>query len=211
MKKTQIYLVENCLNDPHAIYIGKTKNTREPAHKRTFGKNIKYTIIDEICSLNKKDWKPLECYWIEQFKIWGFKVLNKNKGGGGPSYVPKHIRKKISDSNKGKTMNQKTKIKISKAKKGCKVWSEGKKFSTEHKEKISKNTKGKSKSSFSYINNKNNIKPIIQYDLDNNFIKEWKSAVEAAKFYKAYPNSIRNCCNGKTKTSCGFIWKNKNK
>ena len=37
---------------------------------------------------------------------------------------------------------------------------------------------------FDKIVSKNSI-PIYQYDLEGNFIKEWKSATEAAKFYNA--------------------------
>lgn len=81
---TQIYLVKNCYNDPNKVYIGKSCGSRKSPHKKTFGTNIVYTYIDSINSLDKKDWKPLESYWIEQFRQWGFEVQNKNEGGGGP-------------------------------------------------------------------------------------------------------------------------------
>jgi len=82
---TKIYLVENCYGDPNKVYIGKTRNSRIGPHKRTYGKNITYTIIDEIYSLDHKLWKPLESYWIEQFRQWGFELMNINKKGGqGP-------------------------------------------------------------------------------------------------------------------------------
>ena len=192
------------------IYIGKTKNNRKSSHKKTFGKNIIYNEIDKINSLNKQDWEPLETYWIEQFKAWGFEVLNENKGGGGPITHSEETKQKISIWKKGKPLSKETCQKISESKKGCDVWSKGKTFSKEHCNKISQNSKGKSKSSSSYIKNKNNIKPIIQYDLMGNFIKEWTSASEAALFYSRSPESIRHCCNNKCKTSNGFIWKDKN-
>jgi hypothetical protein len=207
---TKIYLVTNCYDDPNKVYIGKTKNNRKSSHKKTFGKNIIYNEIDKINSLNKQDWEPLETYWIEQFKVWGFEVLNENKGGGGPITHSIESRQKISKHKKGKKLPKEHCTKISESKKGCDVWSKGKTFSKEHCHKISQNSKGKSKSSSSYIKNKNNIKPIIQYDLMGNFIKEWTSASEAALFYSRSPESIRHCCNNKCKTSNGFIWKNKN-
>ena len=77
-KMTYIYLVENCYGDPNKVYIGKTKNSRKGPHKRKYGKNISYTIIDEIYSLDHKKWKPLEAYWIEQFRQWGFELMNIN-------------------------------------------------------------------------------------------------------------------------------------
>jgi hypothetical protein len=207
---TKIYLVTNCYNDPNKVYIGKTKNNRESNHRKRFGKNINYDEIDKINSLDYKDWKPLETYWINQFKVWGFNVLNENEGGGGPITHSTESRQKISKNKKGKKLLKEHCNKISESKKGCDVWSKGKNFSKEHCDKISKNSKGKPKPSLSYIKNKNNIKPIMQYDLKGNFIKEWTSATEAALFYSRSPESIRNCCNNKCKTSNGFIWKNKN-
>jgi hypothetical protein len=61
--------------------------------------------------------------------------------------------------------------------------------------------KGKSK-----IKNINN-KPILQYDKNNNFIKEWESGREAYRQLGIHYGSISVCCLGKTKTSGGYIWK----
>jgi hypothetical protein len=101
--KTKIYLVENCYGDVTKVYIGKTKNDRYYDHKQTYGSNIIYTIIDEVDSLNRIDWEPLESYWIEQFRQWGFKVVNKNKkGGGGAEFYSQESKDKISKALKGK-------------------------------------------------------------------------------------------------------------
>jgi hypothetical protein len=80
---TYIYLVENCYGDPNKVYIGKTINSRENDHKRTYGNNIKYTIIDQISSKNRNDWRPIETMWIQSFMGWGFEVVNLRKEGGG--------------------------------------------------------------------------------------------------------------------------------
>jgi len=79
---TKIYLVTNCYGDQNKVYIGKTKNCRKNNHKQTYGSQIIYTYIDEVESLYRKDWGPLESYWIEQFIQWGFKVVNICKKGG---------------------------------------------------------------------------------------------------------------------------------
>lgn len=50
-------------------------------------------------------------------------------------------------------------------------------------------------------------KPVLQYDLDGNFIKEYLSIAEAQRH--GY-NSICRCCKGITKTANGYIWKYKN-
>lgn len=49
-------------------------------------------------------------------------------------------------------------------------------------------------------------KPIKQFDLKGNFIKTWQSAEQAAKTLNINSSGIRKCCNGKLKTSNGFIW-----
>lgn len=79
---TKIYLVENCYGDPNKVYIGKTKNNRKYNHSKTYGSQITYTYIDEVNSINHSDWEPLETYWIEQFKQWGFQVMNNKTAGG---------------------------------------------------------------------------------------------------------------------------------
>lgn len=50
-------------------------------------------------------------------------------------------------------------------------------------------------------------KPVLQYSLEGEFIQEWKSASEASRHFKVHDSTIGGCCNGKQKTSVGFIWK----
>lgn len=57
-------------------------------------------------------------------------------------------------------------------------------------------------------NNKKS-KPVLQFDIENNLIKEWDSAGIAAKTLKISVGNIWMCCNGKYKTSAGFLWKYK--
>ncbi len=66
----------------------------------------------------------------------------------------------------------------------------------EAKEKISINNKGKCS------------KPIIQYSLDGNFIKEWSNARDASNILGININSISSCCNNKKiKKTGGYIFK----
>jgi hypothetical protein len=110
MGTTKIYLIENCYGNNNKVYIGKTKNSRKIAHAKTFGNQITYTYIDEISSLNREDWGPLESYWIEQFRQWGFEIMNKNKkGGGGPEFVDDNIKILISNKLKGKKKPKRSK------------------------------------------------------------------------------------------------------
>jgi hypothetical protein len=66
------------------FYIGKTKNpkSREADWKREFGEDIIFNLIDE-CDNIKEIWKFWENHWIQQFKQWGFQLINQNEGGGG--------------------------------------------------------------------------------------------------------------------------------
>jgi hypothetical protein len=207
-KVTKIYLVENCYEDPNRVYIGKTINSRKYNHKKTYGDQIVYTIIDEINSFNRKDWGPLETYWIEQFIAWGFEVVNKNKkGGGGPEFFSQESKDKKSKSMLGKIHSKETRLKISQS-------SIGKKRPKNVGEKISKSKKGKSincNRTFQHINKLKETKsiPIVQYNLDGNFIKEWLSTQEAANSYNIQKGHICNALNGRSKTSNGFIWKYK--
>ena len=52
-------------------------------------------------------------------------------------------------------------------------------------------------------------KCINQFDLQNNFIKEWVSQSEAGRFYNIDSTGIYACCKGKQKTAAGYIWKYK--
>lgn len=210
MNITKIYLVSNCFGDRDKVYIGKTKTSRKNAHVKTFGKDIIYTIIDEINSTNSKDWKPLESYWIEQFKHWGFKTLNKNNGGGGSQTHTEESRSKLSKALSGKIRTKETieKLKISlKGKKHMSHNMKGKKRSEETKRKMSLAKLGtklpletKRKMSEVRLNKKQpNIsksriglkqpesfflkknKPIIQYSKKKEYIRKFNSITEAAK------------------------------
>jgi len=151
MNIARIYLVENCFGDPNKVYIGKTKYSRESIHRRTFGSQITYTYIDEIEGCKKEDWKPLEIFWIEQFRQWGFKLMNKNEGGGGPISHTEETRQKMrhpksSTSNMCGTKSNSCKPR-SYFPKGLEHGNYGKLKplrTQEHKKKISEAKKGKS-------------------------------------------------------------------
>ena len=56
-------------------------------------------------------------------------------------------------------------------------------------------------------NRKSHNKPILQYTLDGEFVREWPSATDVGKKVKS---SICECLKGKQKTAYGYIWKYKN-
>lgn len=58
--------------------------------------------------------------------------------------------------------------------------------------------------------NKKMAKSVNQYNLNGKFLKEWESASQIQRELGYFANGICNCCNGKNKTSHGYIWKYKN-
>ncbi len=52
-------------------------------------------------------------------------------------------------------------------------------------------------------------KPVLQYDLDGVYIREWRSATEASKSLNITGANICSCCKGVRNMVGGFIWKYK--
>ena len=50
-------------------------------------------------------------------------------------------------------------------------------------------------------------KPVIQYDLDGNFIKKWENSYEVQREYGYRQSNISECCLGKRKTAYKYKWK----
>lgn len=61
---------------------------------------------------------------------------------------------------------------------------------------------------YQYNNSYSRSKPVLQYTLDGEFVREWSSATEAEK-YGFISYHIYACCNGKRKSHKGFIWRYK--
>lgn len=69
-----------------------------------------------------------------------------------------------------------------------------------------------SKYNANYGERKNNIaksrhKPIIQYDLQGNYIKTWDSIIEASNELNIIDTSICKCLKGKRNKAGGYIWR----
>jgi hypothetical protein len=202
-----IYILER---NGTPFYVGKANDVvrRKHKHHQTYGPNITLTIIDKV-----KNWKFWEQYWICQFKAWGFNLLNQNKGGGGPEQYTEEqkqkmrkprilgtgdkISKTLKQRNHSKYYTESVKQKISK---GNKI---SKPFSDQHKQNMG-------------IAKRKQAKPVLQYDLNDNLIKEWESKGQAAEWIKEQTgktsnitSQIKDCCLGRQKTAFKFKWKYK--
>jgi hypothetical protein len=193
MDHTKIYYLHFGDNVP--FYVGKTRNEyhRLANHKKIFGDNIHMKIISEVLN-----WRKWEKYYIKKFKNQGYNLQNKNNGGGGPEeWTKESIQKIKSHPTRGK--------KISESNKGKSKSNKGKLFTEEHKQKI--------KQTRDFLKTRKNPwqnTPVLQYNLDGKFIKEWSSQVEATKYLNKTGDGIGACCRGRQKNAYGYIWKFKN-
>lgn len=59
-----------------------------------------------------------------------------------------------------------------------------------------------------YGNTQNNKKrEILQYDIDNKFIRKWNSIMQVERELNIKNNNIVSCCKGKRQSAGGFIWR----
>lgn len=70
--------------------------------------------------------------------------------------------------------------------------------------KISESLKEKNEKSKVKITVK---REILKYDINGNFICSYNSLTDASKLNNVSKSALSSACNGKTRTSNGFIWK----
>lgn len=206
----------------HLSY-SKNKNKKDynsPIHKaiRKYGiNNFEIIILKEDlssqCLLNL-----YECYYIKKYNCLSKENYNVASGGGnGNPYAGKteedmkEIRKKMSENHadfKGENHPQYGKH----LNKGINNPMYGKKQTKETREKISIANKGRNGGENNPMYGKTGInspnsKKVMQYDKEYNLIKIWDSTMDAQRELNIKSYNISKCCNGKTKSAGGFIWK----
>lgn len=161
-------------------------------------------IIDELDSCERKeDLGNLEIYWISQFRVWGFKLLNMTDGGDSSTGY-KHTeetKKKISKVHKGKRVGNKNSFYgkthsiesrklISEANKGN-TWDE------ERKKKHSEKLKG-GKHSIERVNKRvvSCSKQVQRYDLEGNLEKTYARIKNVVLDGYTYEKVITACTKG---------------
>jgi hypothetical protein len=171
---TNIYVLEK---NGTPFYVGKTiqKTRKRLLNHRKRLKDDSIEIL-EIDNVEDNKWKFWEEYYILLFKSWGFRLENKNNGGGGIERHSINSKKLISLKLTGTKRTNETKNKISKSMMGKNIWSIG-----------------------GYTS-----KSIKQFDLNNNYIKTYPSVAEAMR--QTGFQTINMCALGKIKTSGGFKW-----
>ena len=194
-------------NEPFYIGIGSDKPSQIGTYKRaynfkvrsnswkTIGNFIPYRV--EIL-LENMTWEQACEKEIEFIKLYGRRdkglgpLTNLTDGGEGVYNPSQETRDKKSKSMTGKIMhNDDSKKNIS----------DNMKLAWKNNPNLAKRIIPKEKiSSRKFIN---------QYDLEGNFLKEWRGLGEAADKLGLNRRGICNCCLNVSKTSGGFIWKYK--
>lgn len=196
------------------FYIGKCKNRirRKHKHYTTFGNDISLIVIDEVKD-DKNEWKFWESHYISLYKSWGFELLNKNEGGGGPSNYTeeqklkmrkprkkgtgKKISKTLLKNNHSKYYTKEVRNKMSISQKDI-----AKPFTKEHIVNISK------------ANLESKGKKLKCFNLDGILVKRFNCLREGKEWLIKknklisinVDKQIKDCCNGRQKTCHGYKW-----
>ena len=225
IKYTIYKLIDPITNDIR--YIGLTFNDLNQRLKSHCSENSKSHKSNWVQSLRKQGLKPViesiednilsyeevcdrEIYWIEKYKSEGHPLTNMASGGNKNKKMSDETRKKMSDSAKTRNfklvLSDETKILISERTK--------KRFESENereKLRISNKRYEDSKTEEQKLNDIliQDIKSVIQYDKDMNFISEYISIRDAERKTNIFRSNISKCCKEKVKSAGGFIWKYK--
>jgi hypothetical protein len=181
------------------------------------GKKPTLQIIDEVPIV---DWQMWEAFYIKKYREEGHNLTNHSDGGNGttehtyntiekmklrhklfPNYnrsgnnlkqpidrdllYELYIKQNLSTTHIAKQLDCSEK----------KVWDNLQDYEIKKDKRIWKKQCGS-----------NFTKVVLQYDLDGNLIKEWKSVSEINKKLKIKPDK---CCRGEAKSAGGFIWRYK--
>lgn len=213
--KTYIYT----LSDPATgvvRYVGKTINPKKrladhcskrksSRHKESWISSLRHKhqkpIMDIIDCVDFVAWEFWEIHYISLFRSWGFDLVNHDKGGRGSASL--ETREKLRVASTGRKQSSSAIAKTAAA-------NRGRKNTEECKQRISEKLKGrKVPKDVLERRARAQSKPIIQFDLEGNKIKEYPSVVSAKNDISPKNNGLSDCLRGKTKTWCGYKWKYK--
>lgn len=197
--------------------------------------NFKHEVITIDLTKKEADWleKYLIAYYHSNKEDFGY---NLTKGGEGCIGFKQtnEVKERISKANKGRKRTEEQKEKYRKSHIGLKATDEAKqkmreyrlKYLSEHpeaKEKCSlkgernpmygvhrygKDAPGYGKHTPCSEEKKEKLsKPVVQYDIDGNFIKEYKSITNAAEENNITIQGISMCCRGLIKKYKKYNWR----
>jgi hypothetical protein len=196
INNTCVYFHINPLkNEIFYVGIGNKERPYKKHHRSKLWFNIvnKYGYIVDICETNLS-WKEAcekERFYIKKIGRrdlgLGSLVNHTNGGDGVNGYII--------------TEEYKNKLKLGQSKRAPR--------SKESSIKISNSLKNLPPEIKKKVSDKHK-KPILQFNLNNELIKEWDGGIDIQLELGILKSSITQCCKNQIKTSGGFIWKYKN-
>ncbi len=207
------------------------KNHKCKRQPKLFASIEKYGFVNHTIEIIKEcqveDLNYYERYYQEYYEsvLDGLNLrytATTDKSG----YMSEETRKKMSNSAKGKVITQEWRKNLSNA-------GMGRKHTEEEKQKISQANKGKIKTPEHIAKiqatlktmkmpkrseetkllqslNSGKSRKVNQYDLEGNFINQFRSASQAGRELGIKSSNISSCALGKLSSSCGFVWKYEN-
>jgi len=203
----------------------KLQNSWNFYGKDNFIFNIIEHVSEENLIIREQYYLDIKLFASEndnRFYQLGFNTLRKAENSLGYKHTKEAIEKMSGKNNpmygksvwNGRQHKEESKELISKTKKGKSLKKDnhfyGKTHTEESKKKMRKNRK-----KLIGVNNPNygrkskDRRIVLQFDKNNNFIREWSHAGEASEKLCITREGIGACCLGRQKTHKGFIWKYK--
>jgi group I intron endonuclease len=226
--EVKIYILRDPISN-EIRYVGKTKGNlksrlsnhlsdKRVCHRTSWIKKLQSLDLKPIMEVIDKtnDYEHssvLEMHYIKKYREEGCKLVNSTDGGEGTlgRIVSEKQKKEQSDKLKGKMVKEKNpfykKTHTSETKEKMRKSKLGKKMSEETRKKMSELKKGK-KPSQKMLDKSVEVtsKKVLQYTMDLQLVKEWKSLSEAGR-NGFDQGKISLCCNGKRKHHKYFIWR----
>ena len=194
-------------DNPHKRYqrhmegVDGTKNSSWIISLKNKGLKPVMEIVDKVPYC---DWELHEIRYINLFKAMGANLNNLQSGGSRPKDHKESIAKRIkTKSNKPYVLSDKQKDNVEKLvarMKKCGPWNKGKRYT------VDLTDEQRLKKSIAQTG-RHQSKPVLQYDLNGVFIKEWTGAYQAYKTLGISFKNISSNCKGRYKSAGGFIWK----
>lgn len=187
-------------------YKGNTYFTR--AIKKYGWDNFSHVILAE--GLTEQQAKELEIKLIAESKSnqreYGFNISSGGESKSG-TVISDWQKQRISEASKGRTVSAQTREKLSRS--TSKKWADP--YFVEHMREINtgRNNPQYGKTRTEEERLKRGAKPIIQYDLEGNFIAEYVSCHVASAETNISRDVISKCCKGIFTQGKGYVWKYK--
>jgi group I intron endonuclease len=225
-----------CLKCPYTLeirYIGITNKDLKGRlsrhiHESKYRDNHKSNWIRKLMSDNKipiieliidgleyEESLNIEIEYIKKYRDMGFNLVNISDGGDFNPSKLQSVRDKISKKLTGIKRSDETKQKLRISHIGISKGDKNPFFNKKHTDISRKKMSNSVKLSFNnpdMIRKLSSLKdakkiPIIQLDMNDNFIREWESVSMIKRELKFERKTIKLVCQGKYKQAYGFKWK----